>query len=190
MHYEWSFERLLRYASRPPLSTERLSLLPDGRLLYRLKCRWSDGTTHGIYEPMELMERLAALVPPPRFNITRFYGVLAPTATFRPLIVPNDKTTIAPTHQGCPAKTATPITDAVKTDTKRSRQPKNYSWARLMMRVFELDVLSCPRCGGRMKILCAINEPTAIQKILACLGLPSRAPPVAPAKPDVVDEFY
>ena len=62
-------------AARPPLSTERLSLLPDGRLRYRLKRRWSDGTTHVIYEPMELMERLAALVPPPRFNITRFYGV-------------------------------------------------------------------------------------------------------------------
>ena len=65
-------ERLLRYASRPPLSNERLSLLPDGKLLYRLKRRWSDGTTHVIYEPMELMIRLAALVPPPRFNVTRY----------------------------------------------------------------------------------------------------------------------
>jgi hypothetical protein len=131
---------------------ENIESLPDGRLLYRLKRRWSDGTTHVIYEPMELMERLAALVPPPRFNITRFYGVLAPTATFRPLIVPNDKTTIAPTHQGCPAKAATPITDAAKTDTKRSRQLKNYSWARLMMRVFELDVLSCVAMIHRIAI--------------------------------------
>jgi hypothetical protein len=70
------------------MSNGRLSLLPDGRLLYRLKRRWSDGTTHIIYEPMELMERLAALVPPPRFSITRFYGMLAPVATFRPSIVP------------------------------------------------------------------------------------------------------
>ena len=45
---------------------------------------------------------------------------------------------------------------------------------------FELDVLSCPRCGGRMRILAAINPPDAIQKILACLGLPTRAPPIAP----------
>jgi hypothetical protein len=69
---------LLRYAARPPLSNERLSLLPDGRLRYKLKRRWSDGTAQVIYEPMELMERLAALVPPPRFNITRYFGVLAP----------------------------------------------------------------------------------------------------------------
>ena len=44
-------ERLLRYCLRPPLSNERLSLLSDGRLLYKLKRRWSDGTTHVIYEP-------------------------------------------------------------------------------------------------------------------------------------------
>ena len=144
-------ERLLRYAARPPLSTERLSLLPDGRLLYRLKRRWSNGTTHVIYEPMELMERLAALVPPPRFNITRFYGVLAPAATFRPFIVPEDKTAIAPTHPCCPARIDTSKTDAIRTQSNRGKQPKNHSWAQLMMRVFELDVLACPRCGGRIQ---------------------------------------
>jgi len=81
-------ERLARYAGRPPMATERLSVLGDGRLLYRLKRRWRDGTTHVIYEPLELIERLAALVPPPRLNRTRYSGVLVPTAAFRPLIVP------------------------------------------------------------------------------------------------------
>ena len=183
-------ERLLRYASRPPLSNERLSLLPDGKLLYRLKRRWRDGTTHVIYEPMELMERLAALVPPPRFNVTRYSGVLAPAATFRALIVPKDKTSIAPTLSGCRPRVESPKTDSAKTNTKRGTQPRNYSWAQLMMRVFVLDVLSCPRCGGRMRILCAINSPTAIQKILGCLGLPTRAPPIAPAISDEDAKFY
>ena len=178
-------ERPLRYASRPPLSNERLSILPDSRLLYKLKRRWSDGTTHVIYEPMELMERLAALVPPPRFNITRFYGVLAPAATFRPFIVLKDNTTMPLTHSGCPAKAETP-----KTDSAESKRRKNYSWAQLLKRVFEFDILACPRCGGRMKFLCAINSPPAIQKILACLGLPSRAPPIIPARPVVDDEFF
>ncbi len=164
--------------------------MPDGRPRYKLKRRWSDGTTHVIYEPMELMERLAALVPPPRFNITRFYGVLAPSAAFRPVIVPKDKTSIAPTHSGCRPRVEFSKTDSAKTNSKRGRQPRNYSWAQLMMRVFEFDVLSCPRCGGRMKILCAINSPTAIQKILACLGLPTRAPPIAPAISDEDAKFY
>jgi hypothetical protein len=183
-------ERLLRYGLRPPLSTERLSLLADGRLLYKLKRRWSDGTTHVIYEPMELMERLAALVPPPRFNITRFYGVLGPAATLRPSIVPEDKTNIVPTHLGCSARIETSTTEEAETKPKRGKKPINYSWAQLLKRVFELDVLACPRCGGRMRILCAINSQPAIQKILACLGLPSRAPPIAPAKPDVGKGFF
>ncbi len=53
-----------------------------------------------------------------------------------------------------------------------------------MARVFEFDVLTCPRCGAQMRILAAIDAPDAIQKILACLGLPARAPPVAAALPD------
>ncbi|HYR84871.1 MAG TPA: hypothetical protein VE422_12395 [Terriglobia bacterium] len=54
-----------------------------------------------------------------------------------------------------------------------------------MRRVFELDVLECPRCLGRMKIVAALHSPDAIRKILDCLALPSRAPPVAPAASDL-----
>jgi Putative transposase len=58
-------ERLCRYCARPAVATERLSVLPDGRLLYRLKRRWRDGTSHVIFESIELVEKLASLVPPP-----------------------------------------------------------------------------------------------------------------------------
>ena len=51
-------------------------------------------------------------------------------------------------------------------------------------RSFLLDVLQCERCGGPMKILAAIHPPEATGKILECLGLPSRAPPLAPAASD------
>jgi len=54
----------------------------------------------------------------------------------------------------------------------------------LMSRVFEVDVLACTRCGGRMRILAAIDSPAAIHKILTRLGLPMRAPPIAPAESD------
>jgi len=47
---------------------------------------------------------------------------------------------------------------------------------------FALDVLECPRCGGRMRILAAIEDPSVARKILDCLGLPSRPPPLAPAR--------
>lgn len=58
---------------------------------------------------------------------------------------------------------------------------RNYSWAHLMMRVFAIDVLECGRCGGRLRILSAIHPPETTTKILSCLGLPSRAPPLTPA---------
>jgi len=51
-----------------------------------------------------------------------------------------------------------------------------------MARVFALDVLECPRCGSRMRILAAIEDPVVARKILDSLGLPSRPPPVAPAR--------
>ena len=177
-------ERLARYAGRAPLATERLSLLPDGRLLYRLKRRWRDGTTHVIYEPLELMERLAALVHPPRFNITRYYGMFAPAARLRPRVIPEAEASSSPRHPGCRSGAKAPASDPAKTKKKRGCQPKNYPWATLMARVLELDVLACPRCGGRMRILAAIDSPDGIHKILACLGLPTRAPPIAPAISD------
>ncbi len=61
---------------------------------------------------------------------------------------------------------------------------RNYSWAQLMRRVFEIDVLECPQCGGPLRVLAAIQSPEAIRKILDCVGLPSRAPPIAPPAPD------
>jgi len=164
--------------------------LPDGRLLYRLKRRWRDGTTHVIYEPLELMERLAALVPPPRFNITRYYGVLAPAAAFRSLIIPQPEASIPPRHAGCQSGVGTPEPDPGKIKKKRGCQPRNYPWAELLKRVFELDVLACPRCGGRMRILVAINSSDAIQKILACLGLPTRAPTIAPPLSDTETDIH
>jgi len=71
-----------------PSRTERLSRLDDGRLLYRLKHRWRDGTTHVVFTPQELVEKLAALVPPPRFHLVRYHGVLGPCASERDRVVP------------------------------------------------------------------------------------------------------
>lgn len=62
-------ENLCRYVARPAVATERLSRFPDGRVLYQLRHRWRDGTTHVIFDSMDLIGKLAALVPPPRFNL-------------------------------------------------------------------------------------------------------------------------
>ncbi|MBI5503795.1 MAG: transposase [Deltaproteobacteria bacterium] len=67
-------ERLCRYVARPPLATERLTRLDDGRILYRMRRRWRDGTSHLVFEPQELLARLAALIPPPRAHQVRYFG--------------------------------------------------------------------------------------------------------------------
>src|SRR5438128_12394102 len=58
-------ERLCRYVLRPPVARDRLELTADGRVLVILKGEWSDGTTHLLFEPVELLEKLAALTPRP-----------------------------------------------------------------------------------------------------------------------------
>jgi hypothetical protein len=56
------------------------------------------------------------------------------------------------------------------------------SWARLLKRVFDLDIERCANCGGDLKIIAAIEDPPVIDKILSHLGLPTRAPPRSPAR--------
>jgi len=212
-------ERLCRYVARPPVATDRLSRLEDGRLLYRLKHRWRDGTSHVVFEPRELVEKLAALVPPPRFHMARYHGVLGPCASARHRVVPGTLEPAASTvitggtaHAGCqladpalrpverppargvraePAALSPPgDTDLRAPDSARGlptptgdlARPRRLAWADLMRRVFALDVLECPGCGGRMRILAAIHPPETARAILACLGLPERAPPIAPAR--------
>jgi hypothetical protein len=173
---------------------ERLEPLADGRLPYRFKRAWRDGTTHIVMDPLELLEKLSALVPALRVHLTRYAGVLAPAAKWRRLIAPESSSAAiesAAQPDTAPTETATlaqaPTLPSARSSHDASQQPgpcrhgRNYTWAELMRRVFAFDVLECPRCLGRMKIVAAIHSPNAIRKILDCLGLPSRAPPIAPA---------
>jgi hypothetical protein len=56
-------EELYRYLLRPPVAQDRLRLTSDGRVLLALKSPWADGTSHLLFEPLELLEKLAALIP-------------------------------------------------------------------------------------------------------------------------------
>ena len=82
-HEREQLERLCRYITRPAVSTERLSLTAQGNVRYRLKTPYRDGTTEVVFEPLDFMVRLAALVPTPRVNLTRYHGVFAPNHRLR-----------------------------------------------------------------------------------------------------------
>nr|WP_238526937.1 transposase [Glaciecola nitratireducens] len=63
-------ERLCRYLSRPAISEQRLSMTNHGKVRYELKTPCSDGTTHVFLDPIDFIGKLAALIPPPRLNLT------------------------------------------------------------------------------------------------------------------------
>jgi hypothetical protein len=70
------------------VSEKRLSLLSNGKVRYELKTPYRDGTTHVIFEPLDFIARLVALVPKPRVNLTRFHGVFAPNSAHRAQVTP------------------------------------------------------------------------------------------------------
>ena len=62
------------------------------------------------------------------------------------------------------------------------RGSSRLAWAELLKRVFATDALACPKCGGRMKVLATMTDPEVVRKVLTSLGLPTRGPPVGPAR--------
>ena len=77
-----------------------------------------------------------------------------------------------------------PVAHADTPPKPEAARARRLAWAELMKRVFAIDVLECPRCRGSMRILATIHPPETTSAILACLGLPVRAPLLAPARCD------
>ena len=171
------FERVCRYVLRPPVAQDRLSLTAEGQVRLELKHPWSDGTTHLLFDPVELLERLAVLTPRPRINLILYHGVLAPRAAWRSKIVERTPSTGA----SGPATTeaATPEGDQ---PTAGPRRPGALLWADLMRRTFGFDVLACPRCSGRLRLIALIEQVSVIQRILGHLGVPTDIPEPRPAR--------
>ena len=90
--------------------------------------------------PLEFMQRLGALVPRPRLHLIRFHGVLAPNARLRPEVIPS-----------VPVNANTPSAD--HGDAPPPSASARLSWARLLKRVFDIDLEQCPHCGGTLKII-------------------------------------
>lgn len=167
-------ERLCRYISRPPIASERLSLEAHGRVRLELRRPFRDGTTFVVFDPLTFIERLAALVPRPRVHQFTYHGVLAPAAAWRSAVVPAVKE--REVEAGCP------LADSTDPDDPEDRQQAS-RWARLMRRVFDIDVLVCDRCGGTRRIIAFVTERRVVQRILGHLGLPTEPPPTTPARP-------
>ena len=146
-------ERLCRYIARPPVAERRLSLTTQGKVRYCLKTPYRDGTTHVIFEPLDFIARLAALVPRPRVNLTRYHGVFAPNSRHRAQVTPGGR------GRGEPAPAEAPEAAPLKRRT-------SMTLAQRLKRVFNIDIASCRECGGPVKVIACIEDPAIIRKIL------------------------
>ena len=170
-----TLEQLCRYITRPALANERVQTNAAGQVVLKLKTPWRNVTTHLVLSPLELTHRLAALVPKPRLHLIRFHGVLATNAKLRALVVP----LVVPQEPEPAAQEA----KAAECEANCAHyRPVRLSRARLLKRVFDLDLAHCLNCGGELKIIAAILEQPVIETILTHLGLHAPALPRAPAR--------
>jgi hypothetical protein len=155
----------------PPVSEQRLSLTRNGMVRYELKRPYRDGATHVsapahpcacgisasmhvIFEPLDFISKLAALVPKPRVNLTRFHALFA-----RRGLPPNSKhrAQVTPGKRGKGWKFNA-------TDYSQDKSPEecraSMTWAQRLKRVFDMDVEICDQRGG------CIGDPMVIKKIL------------------------
>jgi len=165
-------ERLLRYCARPAFAQERLRQIDPERLVYESKKPGPGGKFSVLLTPHQLLDRLAALIPPPRRHRHRYYGVLAPNSPYRSVVT---ALAVAETTrnegQAETERAETPVSQAAR-----------YVWALLIARIYEVFPLICPKCGGTMKIIAFIDEGDVIREILTHLGEPVDPPRIAPAR--------
>ena len=125
-----------------------------------------------VFEPLDFIARLAALVPRPRVHLTRYHGVFAPHSALRAQVTPAGRGS---------GKPATEYQSPVE-------QHRAMSWAQRLKRVFKLDLESCEGCGGQVRVIACIEDPGVIATILAhrerqrpavttVPPLPARGPP-------------
>ncbi len=173
-HQREKLERLCRYIARPALSEKRLSLTSQGNIRYALKTPYRDGTTHVIFEPLDFIARLAALIPKPRVNLTRYHGVFAPNSHLRAQVIPGQRGRRT----------------GEETDRTAATGHAPMTWAQRLKRVFKIDIETCSHCDGAVKIIACIEDSAVIEKILTHLNKQtafakpaplheSRAPPQA-----------
>ncbi len=117
-------------------------------------------------------------------------GILAPNAKWRKQAV-NYGREIRNDHCEDASLPSTPQDDEESDDSSSAGNSRGYRWAELMRRAFNIDILRCPNCGGRLILLATIEDPKVIQKILDHLNVPTDLPEALPAKhpSDMSDEI-
>jgi Putative transposase len=155
----------MRYTARGAVSLERLTQDANGDLVYTCTHPWSDGTTGMRRSPLELLDKLATLVPLPHVHLVRSGGCLAPHSHRRNAIRPT------PRQQG-------------RDGEETNRSTPYWTWARLLQRVFALEMGTCPLCQrGVLRRIAVITQGEGIRKLRRHLTRSAAPPRACPCPP-------
>ena len=129
---------------------------------------------------LELVEKLAVLVPPPRVNLVRYHGVFAPGSKLRSMVVPGGAGAAQAT--GCPhlGETTAAVAEGKPPQQLTTDKTSRVDWASLLNRVFQTDILARAPFGGRMKVTAVIEQPDVVAMPSATSGCP-RCPRASPS---------
>lgn len=166
-------ERLLRYCARPPFALEHLHTLDAEHLIYHNPKPRSDSPRDLVLTPLELIDKIAVLIPPPRAHRHRYYGVLAPNSPMRAVV-----TAMA----SMPVIVPLAVEAANSEETPPRCAASHYLWAMLLARIYETLLLVCPICQTQMRIIAFITDAGTVRKILDRLGESAQPPRIAPAR--------
>src|SRR5690606_18903842 len=146
----------------------------------RFKKAWKDGSRGLVLTPEDLLVRLCAAMPPPRFHMVRYFGVLSSHSAFRSRVVPEppEDTTA---HRPPPA--AGDQLELLGEEDDRAPKALRHRWAWLLAHIFAADLECCPRCGGAMRWAEVAKTKRAALRLMAKLGLAPHPPPDTPATP-------
>ena len=166
-HERDGLERLPRYCARPAFALERLREIDPEHLVYESVKPGPRGSVSLMPTPMQLLDRLAALIPPPRRHRHRYCGVPAPNWSLPTAVTALAQPQPAPADSSSSSAIAPP--EAI-TEEPAHRKAARYAWALLPARIYEVLPLLCPKCGGEMRIIAFVTEAVAIRKILGPSG--------------------
>ena len=157
-HQTNKLEKLCRYIARLAISEQRLSQTDSGKVRYELKTRYKDSTRHVFFEPLNFIGTLAAFVPPPRLNLTRFFGVFAPNSKVRAEVTASQR-----------GKNSPRLTDNLKI-THKPYHARSMNWTQRLKRVFNTGITQCEACEQyNVESIACITDPAVLGKILAHL---------------------
>ncbi len=176
----FGLKKLIRYTSRSAVSPSRLSYVDPANpetseVKLGLKKAWTDGTSELIFSQQTFTEKIAEIIPPTWFNLTRYHGIFTPGHAWRDFIVPGPQKKRYRCDEDVPPPKAA--------SSKGSRAVAEYwqPWAELMTKTFGINPEIC-LCGAKMVVQECVTDAEGIAAMMAKLGLCGTPPPLGRVK--------